>query len=336
VTQPTSTADTQALIEHACRRITAMWPAMHQTGTTGSFAARTPAKALYSHDDNADSDDDLPRLDVLIHERAEAAAKLNGWARIVVEERHLTHALPDGRDAAGLAQLIERHAQWWSGHPASRDLISELRDVAHALTRAVFPNRSNLVRIGPCTNCGEPVRAKPRATWVRCTACGCEGGVGEWIDALSDDELLTPTTTTGLVRILRDRLGMRVTDRTLRRWAVDGMIRPIEAFGPQPQHPRYDPIIVLRDLTRLHRPCAMCGRPWSGEHDVCFTCRPHLATAPTKAARRPAPVATVCAVVAAPVVLTDEQEATLRQARCQETGLPMAWCACGTHERMTS
>lgn len=327
--QPDSTAALAERIEASCRTIAAMWPAMHQTTSTGSFAARTPAKVLYSHAVDDEATDDLPRLDVLIDLRNEATLTLNGWARVLVEDRSLTHGLPDGTDTVGLARLIERHATWWSGHEAGRAMADELRGIARDLSRAVFPTRSDLVRIGACTNCGETVRARPGSTWVRCTACGCEGDTGEWIDALSDDELLTPCTTGQLVHILRSRLGMRVTDRTLRRWALDRIIRPIEAFGPQPRHPRFDPVVVLRDLTRLHRPCPMCGRPWAGEAAVCFTCRPLVGTKPTRARRRPAPAPTVCATIAPPVVLTDEQEAALRQDRCQETGLPAAWCACG-------
>jgi len=339
MTEPrvTSTAQREENIAASCRRIANMWPAMHQAASSGSFAAKPAPKAMITHDDDDEALDDLPRLDVLIDLRASVTAVLNSWARVLVEDRELTVMIPDGHDVPGLARLIERHANWWSGHEAAKDLDTELGQAAHDVSRAVFPHRSSLIPIGACIECGETVRARPGSTWVTCRKCGCEGSVSAWLNVLTDPELLRPTTTTGLVGILRRRLGMRVTDRTLRRWTIDGLIEALDAFGPQPRWPRYDPVLVMRAVTRLYRACAACGRPWNGEHDVCLTCRPHMPTKPTKARTRRTPTtATVRGAQPTLVVfdeatfLTPEQRADLYGPgrRCPETGSPRAWCLC--------
>ena len=331
-----TTAQTEDRLIGACRRIRIMWPAMTPQGPRTGFGPRPAPKVLFSHADDDESTDDLAPADIMLDLRAEVTAVLNSWARVLVEDRELTHALPDGHDTIGMAQLIERHAKWWSGHAAASDILHELTQAAHDVTRAVFPHKSEFVTIGPCTNCGATVRARGGSTWVTCRECGCEGDTGAWINALTDLELLRPRTTTALVIILHRRLGFRVTDRTLRRWGVDGLIQPVPEpeIGPRLRWPRYDAVLVMRAVTRLYRACATCGQPWNGYGDVCLACRPHMPTKPGKARLRV--VVGNVQRFANPDPHNVQLDPPHHDAlygpgrRCVETGTPRAWCLCAT------
>ena len=328
MTEPTSTADLETKIAKACRTIAAMWPAMLPTGPrTG--VGKAPAKALITQDDNSDEDFDLPRLDVLINLRREVTITLNSWVRITIEDQNLTAAIPAGDDVPGMCRFLERWARWWSGHEAASDIIEELGNAAAACSAATFPHKRERTRIGACTWCGADVWAKPGDLEITCRHCGCTGGVGEWADALGDME---PVTLPQLAQMLHRRMGMKVTDRTLRRWHVDGILTRHIPFGPQPETPPrwpvFDPLLAMRAISTLHRPCPLCGMPWAGSGWECLRCRAAQPGRPTRAKPRPTPVPRP-REQRPTIVLEPALEADLRAHRCEETGLPLAWCACG-------
>lgn len=325
----TSTADTEDRIVKACRTIAVMWPAMLPTTPHAGVGHASP-KALITQADDSDSTVDLPRIDVLADLRHRVALDLHFYARTLVNERQLSHHLPKrAADAPGMAKLLERHARWWSGHELANDMVTDLEQHAHDCSNATFPRKRERIKIGACTWCGEEVWAKPGTDEVTCRACGCTGGVAEWADAIGDLPLVTLPQ---LARTLQRRMGMRVTDRTLRRWHTDGILQRHIPFGPQPEHPPrwpvFDQLLAMRAIANLYRACPMCGQPWAGSGWECLRCRAAAPERPTRARRRaPAPARPREQM---PVVaLTPEMEEQLKTHRCPETGLPLAWCACG-------
>lgn len=328
MTETSSTADIEDKITRACRTIAAMWPAMLPTGASIGVG-RTSAKALITRPDDSDDTDDLPRIDVLVDLRRDVTITLNGWVRVTIEDQGLTKAIPHGDDVPGMCQFLTRWARWWSGHEAADVIADELTTAAHDCAAATFPRKRTRTRIGACTWCGADVWAKPGDLEITCRACGCTGGVGEWADALGD---LEPVTLPQLAKMLHRRMGMKVTDRTLRRWHVDGILTQHIPFGPQPEFPSrwpvFDPLLAMRAISTLHRPCPLCGMPWAGSGWECLRCRAAQPSKPTKAQPRPSPPPRPREQQ--PTILLDpEQEAYLRAHRCEETGLPLAWCACG-------
>src|SRR5690349_25066252 len=113
-------------------------------GSGGSATARITA------DDHAETEADIDRTTRVVSLRRFTVDVLNGWSRVVMEDRPVEKALPNGSDAKGMAAFLDRHAQWMSGHDAAGDCAGELADVARRITNLVTPQRKEWISLGSC------------------------------------------------------------------------------------------------------------------------------------------------------------------------------------------
>jgi len=110
------------------------------------------------------------------------------------------------------------------------------------------------------------------------------------------------------------------------------LVHAIEAFGPQPLHPRYDPWVVMSEVVQMGRACPVCGRFWQGFGDTCLACFTALAKAePGRAVvkERPEPPHSLLPRPGAP--LPGKHGLAL----CGYSDLPASWCACDYHRRVS-
>ena len=131
-----------------------------------------------------------------------------------------------------------------------------------------------------------------------------------------------------MAEILHQRIGVRVTERTIRNWTRDGLIKPYAEPHPQPRWTRYDPSAVLAVVAMMGRPCAMCGKPWDGHGDLCRLCWTTATSGPTYAPERqdwP-----VVRSIRRTLVVADPDD-TDRDERCHWSDLILSQCACGRH-----
>lgn len=326
-----STEQIEADLQHALGVLRTNWAAMLEQAST---AGGTP------------SADEVTSLDRRISLIYEAHLCLNGWARVIVEDRPVTKVMPDGRDTIGLIDFIDRHAQWFSGHEAAKDAVDEISEWAEKIRSVTAPKVREYVYLGDCPFvigdeaaewfCAGRVRVKigGDAQDAECSDCGQEGVVDWWEEVLGIDTLPTqPVTAAVIAELLHDRLHMKVSHRTVLNWARAKRITMHVAFGPQPEEPRYtvrsvfDARLVLDEATRMWRECPMCGLLWHGRGDVCARCYSAMQVAQKRYAepKEAYPVVSVprrLVVVASP---TD----TDRPNRCHYSDLPTQWCACG-------
>ncbi len=144
-------------LRNALLTITRCWPHMlptvkaTSTGTIGRHAtsSRPPVPAHI--------------LDV----RAEALSRLNGWTRIVLEERDLNTRL-DGGNALAMGTFLKAHADWLADHPASEDVLDELEDSARRCQSVAEPHAA-LKFAGTCDVCGDDLMSNGRT--ARCQGC---------------------------------------------------------------------------------------------------------------------------------------------------------------------
>lgn len=285
------------------------------------------------------SSDEVTALDRRVSLRHEVAMCLNGWARVIVEDRNLTHWLPLGTDVPGLIVLLKRHAQWFSGHEAARDALCEIQGWAGKVLATARPKQREWVYLGDCPFvvedwfCHGQVRARIGGDDVAsCSDCGQEAVILWWEDVLRIEALPQAVTAPALVEILYHRLHVRTTARTLHNWLRDGLIHAIEAFGPQPLHPRYDPWVVMSEVAQMGRACPVCGRFWQGFGDTCLACFTALAKAePGRAVvkEHPEPPHSLLPRPGAP--LPGKHGLAL----CGYSDLPASWCACDYHRRVS-
>ena len=92
--------------------------------------------------------DPVTGLDRRVSLRHEVTLCLNGWARVVVEDRELTARLPLGNDTLGLIVLLERHALWLSSHEAGADAAVEIAEWAREVKRTATPERREWMPLG--------------------------------------------------------------------------------------------------------------------------------------------------------------------------------------------
>lgn len=325
-----STAEIEADLTHALANLRTNWPALlEQAATTGG----TP------------SADEVTSLDRRISLVYEVHLCLNGWARVIVEDRPVTKVMPDGRDTIGLIEFIDRHARWFSGHEAARDALDEITDWAGKVQAVVAPKVREWVYLGDCPFvvgdeaaewfCAGRVRVRiGDAETASCSDCEQEGVVDWWEVVLGIETLpAEPVTAAVIAELLHDRLHMKVSHRTVLNWAKAGRITMHVAFGPQPETPRYtvrsvfDARLVLDEATRMWRECPMCGLLWHGRGDVCARCYATMQTAQTRYAdpREPYPVVKI----PRRLVVIESPRDTDRPDRCHFSDLPTRWCACG-------
>ena len=223
--------------------ITTQWDAMLEPttsgGTGGSQSARITA------DDHADTEADIDRTTRIVSLRRFTVDVLNGWSRVVMEDRPVTSALPDGSSAPSMVEFLQGHAQWMSGHDAAQDCADELTDVAKRITALVRPQRREWMALGSCPVeqefdaekgpevCGGQVRAFPRAedregeVMATCRRCGTEAVASWWERQMfTDPELRQWLTDAELVPFLHSTFGIVVKEATIRQWVKREVLRP--------------------------------------------------------------------------------------------------------------
>ena len=168
--------------------------------------------------------DAMTRLSAL---RRTVTEVLNSWSRVVMEDRPVESALPDGRSAVSMCVFLERHAQWMSGHEAAEDMADEVEGLATGVIRFTQPQRREWINLGSCpleieaetddglamVTCGGQVRAWPRAedrdgeVMARCRRCGIEAVPSWWEARMFDDpELRVLLTAEEVVGFVQTRL----------------------------------------------------------------------------------------------------------------------------------
>ena len=164
------------------------WDQMLTPRSSGSIARGTGA-AVTLADDHSDTETDTPRLERLLSLRREVTDCLNGWARLVAEDRGISEPLVlckhpkrvavtllwpkvgptlpqvrcrtkrglvgrnhvvDGNNVEDLLAFLAQHAQWFAGHEAAQDAADELRPLAARVKATVDPPRKDWVNIGTC------------------------------------------------------------------------------------------------------------------------------------------------------------------------------------------
>ena len=209
----TTTAQTEDALLAALDTIRTHWPALLVTSICGSSGPS--------------GSDDVTSLDRRISLRHEVTLTLNGWARVIVEERDLTHGLPLGHDTLGLVTLLERWARWFSGHEAVHDCVAELTEAAREVRSTAAPKRREWVYLGDCPFvigdwfCSGQVRAWPDGDRMpSCSDCGQEAVVEWWEEVLD----VGPLTWEQMPAFVSRTTGRTPTRRTLERWLSAGVI----------------------------------------------------------------------------------------------------------------
>jgi hypothetical protein len=182
------------------------------------------------------SSDVVTGLDRRVSLRHEVTLSLNGWARLIVEDRDLTHGLPLGTDALGLSELIERHARWFAGHEAALDAADELTTWAREVKATAAPARREWVYLGDCPFviedwfCHGQVRGYADPDRLpSCSDCGQEAVAEWWEEVFGLDELIG---LGALVNVVRETTGRTVSRFTLSRWVRSGRI-PVSGTDAQ-------------------------------------------------------------------------------------------------------
>ena len=314
--------------------------------------ARTPGPktALTTAGDHDPTSADMDRATRLVDLRARTALALNGWCRVVMEDRPITSAkaLPLGSDVPGMCAFLTRHAQWIAGRDEGPACAADLTDCATEVKTTASPHRREWLTLGPCPfvtvdtdGHGHTCRGRVRvhvstaSEEAACSHCGQAGPVEWWEVVLGISVLGEIVGTGGLARALRERLHVTVTERTLRTWARDGRITPHTPFGPieDPARPRrawwFDLRRVLDEVALMDRACTLCGRLFSGRGPTCLRCLATMHVGPIFTPERPA--YTVRTVPADPTPPRPLERALSERDRCDATDLPVAWCGCKRH-----
>lgn len=239
----TETQQLEDAIVRACRAITTDWPDMIRDGETQPAGAHATTGVLL--DDHDPRDADQRRIDRTISLRRYTQDQLNAWSRLIIEDRPVTNTatIPTGTDVPGMANFIQRHANWLSGHETAPDCRDELAALARRCHQIAHPTRREWVNLGACPlevefdpdqgveTCGGQVRAWPRAedrdgeVMARCRRCGTEAIPMWWHSQMAghidDSPLVTATELIGVIAIVLD---WTVTHVQIRKWKERGKI----------------------------------------------------------------------------------------------------------------
>lgn len=326
-------------ITTACTDLRRDWPHMIREGETQPVGAAPTSGVLL--DDHDPRDADQRRIDKTISLRRLAQDQLNGWCRVIIEDRPVTNnaTVPSGVDVPGMVTFLATHADWISGHEAATDCRDEVRDLADQVHAITDPFRKEWHRLGSCPFyldehdqfCTGTVRIHVSAEddVAECTDCG-QFGPSEWWEEVLGVAEVEVANASRMAEILSLRLRVTVTERTVRNWARDGRISPMVPFGPQPARARwwFDARTVLAQVARMDRECPTCGRLWSGEGKVCGRCwsaqRDAQATYSDDVPAYPVVPHVRRAPKPRPDLVQDE-----RSTRCTYSDLPLRWCGCG-------
>lgn len=251
------TTETQHLeqrITEALVTIRREWPALRLGPPSSSPGGGAKSAQITADDhkrgewhvlgDNVVDVDAMTRCSAL---RRTVTDVLNGWSRVVIEDRPVESALPDGRSAVSMCAFLERHAQWMSGHQAAEDMADEVAGLAQGVTRFTQPQRREWINLGTCpleveadtddglamVVCAGQVRAWPRETdadgqvMARCRRCGIEAVTSWWESRMFDDaELKVMLTAEEVVTFVHRAYGKVIKSVTVRQWDKRGVIEP--------------------------------------------------------------------------------------------------------------
>lgn len=183
----------------------------------------------------------------LVSLRREAIDLLNSWSRVVIEERPVTKAIPDGLSAVSMTRFLDRHARWMSGHDTAPDMADELEAMARKVLAVTKPQGREWISLGTCpleieaetdhglamVTCAGQVRAWPQAedrdgeVMARCRRCGEEAVTSWWEARMFDNpELKTLLTAEEVVGFVHRAYGKVIKAATVRQWDKRGMIEP--------------------------------------------------------------------------------------------------------------
>lgn len=232
-------------IQHACRTIRRDWDHMLRPGDTQ--APGMASRNGVTLDDHDRSDADQRRIDRTMNVRRFAQDVVNGWSRVIIEDRPITNGatLPSGIDVSGMCEFVDRHADWLSGHEAAPDCRDELTDLMHRCHAIAFPTRRESMSIGRCPLeqpfgeedvlevCAGDVRYRLQyderdgEAMAACSRCGEAAVVSWWEDKMFDDPETRKWLTDGDVVILVHRLyGEAIQQATVRQWVKRGVLEP--------------------------------------------------------------------------------------------------------------
>ena len=119
-THVTETQRIEDRIVTALATIRREWDHMLPTAAPAQRIGGGSRSAQITADDHADTDRDVDPATRLVSLRREVRDVLNGWSRVVMEDRPVTKALPDGLSVPSMATFLERHARWVSGGDSHR------------------------------------------------------------------------------------------------------------------------------------------------------------------------------------------------------------------------
>lgn len=236
--------ETQILGDHitqAAHNLAHDWPHMLRPGDTQApgWATRTGVQL----DDHDPRDTDQRRIDRTLSLRRYVQDVLNGWCRLIIEDRHVTNHVPAGTDVPGMAAFLQRHAEWLSGHEAAEDARDELTELAHRCHLIAYPSRRESISLGRCPleipgeqdvleTCGGDVRARPvpnerpGEAYAACSRCGEVAVASWWAERMFLDGEGSPLVTAGeLVAVIAYRLEVVVTHDQIRQWKHRGKIQ---------------------------------------------------------------------------------------------------------------
>jgi hypothetical protein len=207
-----STHQIEMQLVEALRTIRSHWGLM-QLGTSSASNGGSP------------SSDVVTGVDRRVSLAHEVTLILNGWARIVVEDRGVTHWLPLGTDTLGLVAFLERHAQWMSGHEAAQDCADEIATCARKVKLTAVPPVKDWISIGECPICevGD-VRAYPGCD-PTCQACGIDA-VWSWWEKRMRPDAQDLVSAEELVGLLYRAFGKPIKPTTIRQWVSRGLLEP--------------------------------------------------------------------------------------------------------------
>lgn len=184
------------------------------------------------------SDDDTRRIDKIISLRVHVGQVLNGWCRVIIEDRHITTTPVDGCDPLAMSRFLTTHAEWMSGHEAAQDCRDEIVTLAQRCHLIADPPKRESMSIGRCplrleddTECGGDVRARPNMdeveAYASCGKCG-ETAVASWWEAhmFDDPETRALLTDADVVTLIHRLYGQVIKQATVRQWVRRAIITP--------------------------------------------------------------------------------------------------------------
>ena len=238
----TETQRTGDDIVTAVRNLRHDWPHMIQPGETQ--APGITSRSGVALPDHSPSDADMRRIDKTISLRRHVQDALNGWCRIVIEERGTVGGIPSGTDVPGMCEFVQRHAEWLGEHEAGSDCRDELKEFAQRAHLIVSPPRRETMSIGRCPLevpgeqdvlevCNGDVRSRPLEgnedgdAYAACNRCG-EVAVASWWESrmFDDPETRRWLTDSGVVTLVHTLYGEVIAQATVRQWVKRQVLQP--------------------------------------------------------------------------------------------------------------